>query len=498
MKKIFDGLRPFQKAELLIMMLLAFAIPFSWLAAQYCEVALLLCAVLKFIFDQKCQLNENQKRFKWAYIIFAMTWVMYLIGMIYTDNQSFGWMQVSKKLGFLIFPMIFLFSDMSYITKQRLKAIGNTLILGCILFFFMNLVYAVYDVIFNGETTARFFDQELMKWYYVHHSYLSMYASLGLMFCFMGIFENEDRKVKIINVLAYIILVVFIILVRSRAGLIWMVLTFVLQWIWLTFIMKKKKMGWILGGIFILVLAGAIVAFPQSVTRITKTITNITSEHSSDHRLVQFKGYKSVLTDNWLFGVGTGDRSDETMASYYRYKADITGKITPEMAEIIDKVIDNQWYEPEESMRRDMMAEAEKRGVDPEIISTYLVEYQFIRYAIDNEINAHNMFFETVISIGIIGLLLLLAYFVIPTVLWIKTKTFDMLYFSFLMMIGFNALFESIFEVQLGIIFFCFFNSLLFTLSFRPKRPTPVISTEAKRSGEISFNQRRHFDRSEA
>ena len=213
MKKIFDGLRPFQKAELLIMMLLAFAIPFSWLAAQYCEVALLLCAVLKFIFDQKCQLNENQKRFKWAYIIFAMTWVIYLVGMIYTDNQSFGWMQVSKKLGFLIFPMIFLFSDMSYITKQRLKAIGNTLILGCILFFFMNLVYAVYDVIFNGETTARFFDQELMKWYYVHHSYLSMYASLGLMFCFMGIFENTERKVKIINILAYIILVVFIILV---------------------------------------------------------------------------------------------------------------------------------------------------------------------------------------------------------------------------------------------------------------------------------------------
>lgn len=488
MKKIFEGLRPFQKAELLIMMLLAFVIPFSWLAAQYCEVALLLCAVLKFIFDQKFQLNENQKRFKWAYIIFAMTWVMYLIGMIYTDNQSFGWMQVSKKLGFLIFPMIFLFSDMSYITKQRLKAIGNTLILGCILFFFMNLVYAVYDVIFNGETTARFFDQELMKWYYVHHSYLSMYASLGLMFCFMGIFENEDRKVKIINVLAYIILVVFIILVRSRAGLIWMVLTFVLQWIWLTFIMKKKRMGWAMGGVFVLAVAGAIIAFPQSVERITNTISDIKSEHSSDHRLVQFKGYKAVLEENWLWGVGTGDRTAATQESYHQYKDKIVEKITPKMAVVIDEVIDNQYYEPDYTMRRDMMAIAPKYGVEPDTIGKYLVEYQFIRFAIDNEINAHNMFFETVISIGIIGLLLLLAYFVIPIVLWIKTKTFDMLYFSFLMMIGFNALFESIFEVQLGIIFFCFFNSLLFTLSFRPKRPTPVISTEAdRRSGEILY-----------
>ena len=474
MKDIFTGLRPFQKAELLIMMLLAFAIPFSWLAAQYCEVALLLCAVLKLIFDQKFKLNEAQLKFKWAYIIFALTWVMYLIGMIYTENQSFGWMQVSKKLGFLIFPMIFLFSDMSYMTKQRLKAIGNALVLGCILFFMMNFVYALYDVIFNGYSTSRFFDPELTKWYYVHHSYLSMYASLGLMFCFIGIFENEQRKVKIINLIAYLILVVFIILVRSRAGLLWLVLTFILQWIWLTFIMKKKKMGWIMGGIFALGLVGAIVAFPQSVARITETVTSITSKHSSDHRLVQFKGYKSVLTENWLFGVGTGDRPDEMVASYKRYKADLTEKITPEMTEVIDKVIDNQWYEPEESMRRDMMKEAEKRGVDPEIISTYLVEYQFIRFAIDFEINAHNMFFETMISIGIIGLLLLLAYFVIPLVLWIKTKTFDMLYFSFLMMIGFNALFESVFEVQLGIIFFCFFNSLLFTLSFRPE-PSGVV-----------------------
>jgi len=477
MKKIFEGLRPFQKAELLIMMLLAFAIPFSWLAAQYCEVALLVCAVFKVIFDQKLKFNEGQMKYKWAYIIFAMTWLMYLVGMIYTDNQSVGWAQVSKKLGFLIFPMIFLFSDMSYLTRQRLKAIGNALVLGCILFFLMNLVYAVYDVLFNGEGVGRFFDQELMKWYYVHHSYLSMYASLGLMFCFMEIFGEGNRKVKIYNGIAYIILVVFIILVRSRAGLIWMVLTFVLQWIWLTFLMKKKKTGLIMGGVFVLAVAGACVAFPQSVARITETISNITSEHSSDHRLIQFKGYQSVLKENWLFGVGTGDRTTETMASYHRYKANLDAKFGPEMVAIIDEVIDNQWYEPDNNMRLDMMAEAEEHGVDPEIVSAYLVEYQFIRYAIDNEINAHNMFFETVISIGIIGLLLLLAYFIIPLVLWIKTKRFDMLYCSFLLMIGFNALFESIFEVQLGIIFFCFFNSLFFTMSFRP--------TEG--SGDLSF-----------
>ena len=312
MSKVFDGLRPFQKAELLLMMFLAMAIPFHWLAAQYFEVALFMCAVLKLIFDQKFKLNEQQLKLKWAYIIFALTWLIYLIGMFWTQNASVGWAQVSKKLGFLIFPVIFVVSDMSYIDKTKLKAIGNALVLGCILFFLMNFVYAVYDVIFNGATTSRFFDENLMKLYYVHHSYLSMYAGLGLMFCFMGIFGESDRKVKIFNILAYITLVIFIILIRSRAGLLCMVLLFVLQWIWLTFIMKKKKLGAIMGCIFLAAVVATIVVFPSSVARITTTIHDLTTEHANDHRMVQYKGYKPVLQENWLFGVGTGDRTDVT------------------------------------------------------------------------------------------------------------------------------------------------------------------------------------------
>ncbi len=466
MNDILKNLRPFQKAELLIMMLLAFAIPFHWLAAQYCEVALFVCAVLKLVFDQKFKLNERQKKFTWAYVIFALTWLIYLFGMIHTENASEGWNQVSKKLGFLLFPVIFIISDMSYMNKTRLKAIGNSLVLGCILFFLMHFSYALYDVVFNGESSARFFDAELMKMYYVHHSYLSMYAGLGLMFCFMGIFENKSRKVKIINIIAYVILVIFIILVRSRAGLLWMVLLFVLQWIWLVFIMKNRRAGLIMGGIFVFVVVGACVAFPQSVSRITQTIKDIVSEHTSDHRLVQFKGYRSVLEDNWLFGVGTGDRSDETQAAYHAYKAGVIEKIGPEVAKQIDIITYYGYYEPTEQMRQDMMRVAVRYGRDPEAVSDNLVDYLYINYAIDNEINAHNMFFEAMMSVGIIGVLLLLAYFVIPFVLWIKKRRFDMLYCSFLLMIGFNALFESIFEVQMGIIFFCFFNSMLFREDF--------------------------------
>ena len=467
--KIFDGLRPLQTAEFLMMVLLAAAIPLHWFAAQCGEAGLLLCAVLKLVFDQKFHLNKEQLKFKWAYIVFAMTWLVYFVGMIYTDNQSEGWVQVTKKLGFLIFPVIFVFSDMSYMTKDRFRVICYSFVVGCILFFLMNLCYAFYDVIFNNASSARFFDEELMKILPVQHSYMSMYAGFCLMFCFIEIFKNKSRKAKIINVLAYITLVVMIILLSSRAGLIWMVITFIIQWVWLTFVMKKKTIGIVVGCIFIVTVLVSWKAFPQSAERFTLTIMKLTTKNQSDHRLIQFKGYKQVIEENWLLGVGTGDRFDEMTASYSRYKEDIIEKIGPEVAGEIDKYIEKDWYEPWETMRESIMKKAEKYGRDPEMVNSYIIDYMYICYAIDMETNAHNMFIETLISVGVVGVLLLLAYFVIPIVLWIRQRRFDILFFTFLMMVFFNAMFESIFERQLGIIFFCFFNSLMFYMSFISK-----------------------------
>ena len=466
MEGIFKGLKPFEKAEYIIMLLLAAAIPLHWFAAQVGEAALLVCAALKIVFEQKFQWNREQLKYRWVYLIYALTWLIYLVGMLYTDNQWFGWIQVSKKLGFLIFPAIFMLSDMSYLTRKRVGAIGYALIAGCLLFFFIQLSFAFYDVIFNDCTSERFFDEELMKIYQVQHSYLSMYACLGLMFCFVAIVENRSLKLRIINILIYFTLAVMIVLLSSRAGLIWMFMTFIIQWVWLTFGMKKKKSGIIVGGVFVIMMAGAWVLFPQSSERIVETISKLTTENQSDHRLTQFKGYKGVIDDNWLFGVGTGDRCDELEASYQRYKEEIINEIGPEVAGEIDKYIKKEWYEPWESMRGKIMKKAEEYGRDPEMVNSYIIDYMYICYAIDKDTNAHNMFIETLISVGVVGVVLLLAYFVVPIVLWIRRKQFDIFFFTFLMMVFFNAMFESVFERQLGIIFFCFFNALLFNMVF--------------------------------
>ena len=481
MLKIFEGLKPYQKAEFLIMLFLAFAIPFSWLVAQYCEVALLVCAVLKVVFYQKCKPNERQLRFKWAYIIFALTWAIYFIGMIYTKNQSEGWAQVSKKLGFLIFPMIFLFSDMSYLTKDRVRAIFYCLVVSVLVFFLIQFGWALYDVIIKRVDTSRLFDVELMRIVYVHHSYMSMYAAVAMVFCAVELVEQKKMRTKILNAIAVLLLIVFVFLLDSRAGLLFMLLEIITLWVWITFVKKQKRFGMISLGALVLILAMVGFAVPNVYSRLAVTIKNLTSENRTDRRLVQLKGSLSAFEDNWLIGVGSGDRSDEILASYLRYRDKLVDEIIPMKGvdthefeegrdQLLQKIMEltdyDTWNESNDETVRFIKEKSEDYKCDGASVDKVYVEYIYTSNAIYHELNTHNQFVDTMISVGIIGLLLMMAYFVVPLVLWIKTRRFDILFFLFLFAIGFNAMFESVFETQKGIIFFCFFNVLLFNTSF--------------------------------
>ena len=66
MRELFKDLTRFQKAEFIIMMLLALAIPFSWRVAQYLEAALFVCALLKLAIVQRFRLNPEPTRCKSA------------------------------------------------------------------------------------------------------------------------------------------------------------------------------------------------------------------------------------------------------------------------------------------------------------------------------------------------------------------------------------------------------------------------------------------------
>lgn len=469
----FKELKKFQQAEYFFLVLIAFFIPISWRLATYAMIGLSIATILKGVFEEGFKINRSQYKNKTAYLLFIAFWIINAVSFLYSDNSDEARIQIGKKLSFLLFSLFFLCSNLSYLNRKRVKTIIYFFISGIFTLFATNFIWALFDLLFNDNEIDRlisphkFFKNNETLFPYVHRGYFSMMSCFGLVFCLNELLNSEKSKVKIFSILSVIFLMLIPFFITSRAGIICTIMTIFLNWIWLTFIKKERKIGLMTGCTAIIILTVGYFSFPKSIERFTKTIDNI-KEGKGDCRLTIRNANRYVLYNNYVFGVGTGDRNDETVKSYEIYKDSIVAKITnvesPDI--LLDSIyakFDNKFTD-EVSDYIDSIAEVQ--NADYSILKKYTPEYQAIKHCIKHELNAHNQFNDTVIAVGILGLMILLSLYIFPILLYIKTKTFDIVFFSFLFIFAFNSFFESVFERQMGIIFFSFFYFILFHNSF--------------------------------
>lgn len=473
--KYFKGLDTIQKIELTLLTLLVMAVPLYWMVASYVLVVLFVFGLAKLIFVQKFKLNKQQTRHTFAYLIFAATWVMYFIGLFYSSDTAAAWEQIGKKLYFLIFPLYFLFSDLSFINKERLRYLLYVLTFSLIAVFIIELLRASYNIIFDEKTVRAFFSPNLSI-FNKHHAYVSMYICLALAFLFVEIFTVESVRMKIVNIICSVILVINNFLENSRAGMLCMVILFLILVVWVMFVKGKKKVGLYVFLATGLLLVVSCFVFESSFNRLVDTFNKVTSENKVDTRTVIYESAGPVAREYCLFGAGTGDRIDVLRSGYRDYKEKILDNIKPIDAEIedfdtlkvhcLDTISDMFSSYTFDSLTSEAVIIAEDYGCQPQTVESNVMRYKVANSLIKGEINSHNQYFDTLISIGIIGLILMLSYFIIPVILMIKKKEYDIVYLSFMFIILFNSIFESVFERQLGIIFFLLFHCLFFHVSF--------------------------------
>ena len=84
-----------------------------------------------------------------------------------------------------------------------------------------------------------------------------------------------------------------------------------------------------------------------------------------------------------------------------------------------------------------------------------------MKTAYDEKLNTHNQYLQTTIALGMVGFIILVLSLLAPLVQAIKKR--NQLYVLFLLLFIINILVESMLETQAGVIFFAFFNSLIFT-----------------------------------
>lgn len=343
-------------------------------------------------------------------IYFIVFYLLYGLGMLYTENLPTGLGNLEKKYYLLALPLI-IGTSLSYDKKIRNEVL-LFFVLTCWIATFLCLGNAFYQFVFNNNITF-FFHEDLSSVINFHPPYFAMYLSLAIFIClwYLKMEWNNLSFVQRSGITALIIyFIFFVLLLSARTSTLFLVLFFIGGSFY--FMIKKRVMlqGLIVIILFLLIL---IITIGQSAYLTDRIIRPLKSDISAidggretglSIRLVKWKCSIEGIKESPFFGTGTGDAVDYLVVCYEKL---------------------NFW------------------GMYP--------QYRF---------NSHNQYLETGLTLGVMGFSLLLICIIIPArAAW---KRSDYLFLLFTLLFSFCSLTESLLERQWGIVFFTFFISIFY------------------------------------
>lgn len=401
---------------------LSFSIPIHNRLTSSIVVIVGLFWLLEFNFGEKIRRVKNSKP-KQYLLLFSTLFFLFLIGLIYSENMSTNGsgalFNLEKRMSFLGFPLLLATIDIENIKERLYKQIFKAFILGCLLSSFFLVNVAFFDYL-QTENTKAFYYTGLSEFH--HPSYLAMYFTFAIVILLNWLLKVEKNNPAKRNAVYLMILgfQLMIVLLSSKAGILGTILIYFLTIVYV--LIKKSLFAKIKMLIPILLLFSFVLTLfinPYALSRFYSAEQSIEQENIDETkkvdgtvaRVIVWQNALEVIKENPIFGVGTGDTKEALMNKYQ-----------------------------------------EKN------IST----------ALENELNAHNEYLQTYMSIGILGFLTLMLSLIIPA--WFAFKKNKLVYLLFLAMLAFHFLVESMLAKQAGIVFYAFFNAVLFLQTFSMKK----------------------------
>lgn len=334
----------------------------------------------------------------------ALLYVTYVVGLIYSTNLKYGLFDLEVKLSLLLFPLVFFVSKIEM--KKLADNILNSFIDGCFVASILSLVSAAIQYYLYSDINSFFYGELAL---YGHSSYMAIFLCFSSALIYIRNIK-QDNKIsfpkKDLFLLALFSLIIFFLV--SKTGIISILL---IHFGFIGYLIIKNKLY--LKGTVALVLISTLLfagykAFPEVNNRFNELFSTVFSESK------ELNTTSSIRTEIWKtsvkilvqhpFGVGTGDVKDVLVEHYMN------------------------------------------SGLD---------------YAAEKELNAHNQFLQIALATGVLGLLVLLVMIFYPLYYAIKNK--HIIYIVFLGLIIINFLTEAMLETLAGVVFFAFFNTMLYT-----------------------------------
>jgi len=402
---------PLQRTFLPPLMLL---LSFNWVVEVLTDT---LCLLFTRIKKQTPSFQDKWKTVKenrliLPLLLFTGLFVLYCIGLLYSDNMTYGINDIVLKLPFLAMPLILFTSKLTYWTSKRIKIFFNTFITGCLIAVGYN-IYSSYIIYSKDLNVANFF---YTYGSFLHHpSYASMMYTLAIAVMIYFLLHRKTTIIeKIFYLLCFPVFIGDIFLLSSKTAFFVLAFLFVVLFFYILFQKRIKKINLLY--IFLIILIGGTLYsyLPKNFNRFLSQMERINhlTDFKKDTRYTIWTNALEVAKNNLPWGTGTGDSKASLKLNYAK----------------------NLHFD-------------------------YYLE----------EFNCHNQYLQLLVTLGFLGFFTFIAGQIYS--IWIAHKKNYFLYVVFTLIISVNFLTESMLERQVGVAFFAIFNALLCMFAFaEPKK----------------------------
>ena len=350
------------------------------------------------------------------FFIFIAFFLWQMSGLLLADSVNAGFERLLKRLSLLLFPLVLFYPGRKII--ENIKWILRLFVICTFIYVIYclgnalhhSLIILTHKLIFQPHPL----EYEYENYFYgsrlsdiLHPSYLAMYIVISILISFESFFDSTlSRSGKVFWLSINIVFLVVLYLLSSRAGIL---AGIIILPIYLLFRFYRKYSKWIIL-VVLAILSGFFILVARTNQKISLSIEGISKSNfnetiKKDERLLIWKSALGVIKENILFGVGTGDASQE------------------------------------------LKKEFKSRG--------------YVNGFYDN-LNAHNQFLEILLENGSIGLFIFLT--LLGYLIHIAISQQNLLLGLYIIMMVIFFMFETVLNRLAGITFFPFFSFLLIHL----------------------------------
>lgn len=388
-----------------------FLASFPVLGLKKSVLAIILWSILSLII----MISEKSYKFlqkidKINLLVLTGYYLVFLISFFFIEDKKLATRFLEKNIAFLIFPL-FMIVNRKFFYKSTLKKSINVFIISNIilaLYIWIVILSKGYNEVMESDTyynpIIRNFFSDISE---IHLPYLGLLFVFSSLMILNDIFNNQIKLnyITICRCLGISILIFSVITFAARLSLV----LFIIVSLFLVF--KKTSKVWIKIGFLAIIISSTLLVFaiPSSKKRIdeirnTKLVLPNKDQKSEEvnFRYGIYHCVNLILKENWILGVGPGNVQKKLNDCYsgYTYKN----------------------YDDYSS----------------------------------KDYNSHNQYLDIWLKYGIFGLALFFVF-----LLW-GIKNMSLSYGVFLFLIMMAMLTENIFDRQVGVVFFTFYNTLFF------------------------------------